>query len=87
MSHDPSVLRELISTLRQQRDELAVRIHLGSAEVKEEWNALNSRLQELLDQYEPLRDATAASASGVWESLKLVGEEIRDGFSRIRRTL
>ncbi|MEW4526228.1 hypothetical protein [Maioricimonas sp. JC845] len=87
MAHDPSALQELISTLRQQRDELAVRIHLGSAEAKEEWDKLNDRLQGLLDQYEPLRNATKDSASDVWESLKLVGEEIRDGFSRIRKSL
>ncbi|QDU40051.1 hypothetical protein Mal4_44050 [Maioricimonas rarisocia] len=87
MSHDPSAMRELMSTIRQQRDDLAVRIHLGSAEVKEEWKLLNDRLQELMDQYEPLRNATTESATGVWESLKLVGEEIRDGFSRVRKTL
>ena len=81
------VLSELISTLKQQRDALAVKIHLGKAELREEWDVLDDKLSALLRDYEPLKKATSESAGDVWESLKLVGEEIKSGFDKIRRSL
>ena len=80
-------LGELISALKQQRDELALRIHLAEAEAKQEWNRLDDRLAQLTHEYEPLKHAVGASTEDVWESLKLVGEEIKHGFDRIRKSL
>ena len=36
MTHEETPISELISTLKQQRDELALKIHLGEAEAKQE---------------------------------------------------
>ena len=38
MSTTRSLLTEMISSLRQQRDELALQLHLGKAEVKDEYD-------------------------------------------------
>jgi hypothetical protein len=46
-------LDELISTLKQQRDELKLKLHLGKAELRDEWNALDEKLRNLGDEYEP----------------------------------
>ena len=82
-----SALASLISELKQQRDELRLKIHLGSEEMKGELGKLDDKLVELNDQYEPLKNAVGESAEDVWESLKLVGGEIKDGFQRIRKEL
>jgi uncharacterized coiled-coil DUF342 family protein len=87
MSDEKSMLRELISSLKQQRDELALQIHLGKAEAKEEWNRLEKRLHALAKQYEPVKDAVEETSSEVLSGLKLVAEEIRAGFQRIRKSL
>jgi hypothetical protein len=87
MSDDRSQVAELISGLKQQRDELAVKIHLGKAEAKDEWEKLNVRLNELASDYEPLKDAVEVSGANVFDALKLVAGEVQAGFHRIRKSL
>ena len=41
MQMDKNALEQLITNLKLQRDELAVKIHLGKAEAKQEWEIVN----------------------------------------------
>lgn len=87
MTDRKSPIAELISTLKQQRDELAVKIHLGATEAKEEWETATDKLDELTQDYDPLKSAVAESAENVTESMKLVAEEVKNSFDRIRKSL
>lgn len=87
MSRQRDLLTELISSLKQQRDELALQIHLGKAEAKEEWERVQAKLERLTADAEPLKDAVEKSAENVLESLKLIADEIKDSFDRIRKSL
>lgn len=78
---------ELISDLKQQRDHLRVKIHLGNQELKEEFENLDDRLSELNHRFDPLKAAVGETGQDIWDSLKLVGSEIKDGFNRIRKSL
>ena len=80
-------VNRLIHDLKQERDEIKLRLHLGSMELKEEWQDLSDKLNALSHQYDPLKDAVEESAEDVWDSMKLVGSEIWDGFKRIRKSL
>jgi len=80
-------LAELISSLRRQRDELALKIHLGKADLKDEWTQMTEKLDELTREYEPLKEAVGETTDNLVSSLKLVGEEIQNGFHRIRKSL
>ena len=82
-----SFVSELISDLKQQRDELRVRLHLGGQELKTEWEKLDDKLNQLSHRFDPLKDAVGDTAEDVWDSLKLVGGEIKEGFHRIRQAL
>lgn len=81
------VVQSLIKRLKQERDELALKIHLGQKDMTDEWERVQHRLAQLTDRFKPLQDAAADSAEGVWESLKLLGEEVKTGFDRIRKAL
>jgi chromosome segregation ATPase len=87
MTDEQSQLEESISRLKQQREELAVQINFGKVVAQEEWERLNVRLDELAKEYEPLKDAVEQSAGNVFDSLKLVADEVKEGFDRIRKTL
>lgn len=87
MTHEKSSLNELIATLKQQRDELALKIHLGAAEAKDEWHHATEKLDELTRDYDPVKQAVAESAQEVTESLKLVAGEVLKSFERIRKSL
>ena len=78
---------DLISKLKQQRDELALQMHLGKEDLKDEWDAVQQKLDQLSHRFEPLNKAVAETSEDVWDSLKLVGEEIKEGFHRIRKSL
>lgn len=84
---DRDRLAELISSLKQQRDELALQIHLGKEEAKEELEALTAKLDDLTKEYDPLKDAVGETAANVFDAMKLVAGEIGDGFQRIRKSL
>ncbi len=87
MLHDKNQIAETISALKQQRDELAVQIHLGAMEAKDEFEAAKGKLDEMASQFEPVKDAVDESAGNVMASLQLVGEEILASFSRVRNSL
>ena len=80
-------LPELIDTLKQERDQLALKMHLAGAEAKQEWGKLRTKLDKLLADYEPARKAAGQSAQDVGGALKLVAEEVKAGFERIRKAL
>lgn len=78
---------EWISALKQQRDEIALQIHLAGMEARDEFNKTQQRLDKLADDYEPLKKAVTESADSLWESLKIVAGEVKSSFDRIRKTL
>ena len=80
-------LAELISSLKQQRDELALQIHLGKEEAQEELEALTAKLDELTRDFDPVKEAVGESAANVFDAMKLVAGEIGEGFQRIRKSL
>ncbi len=80
-------LQELLRKLRQERDELALQMHLGKEDLKDEWDAIQHKLDQLGHRLEPVNKAVTETSEDVWESLKLVGDEIKEGFRRIRKAL
>ena len=87
MSQDRDFLNEMITSLKQQRDEMALQMHLGKEELKDEWDKMQVKLDKLSDDFEPVKDAMEESASNVFESLKLVAGEIKESFDRIKATM
>ena len=87
MTEDKSLIEEMVDRLKQERDELAVQIHLGKKEAQDEWESVQEKLSKLLADYEPVKDAVEESASSVFASLKLVAGEIGESFHRIKARL
>ena len=67
MSDEKSQLDELIASLKQQRDQLAVQIELGKAVAMEVWDSVTAKRVQLSKDYEPLKEAVETSATGVFE--------------------
>lgn len=87
MSDTKSQIEETINALEQQRDELALQIHLGATEAKEEFEKTKEKLEKLSNDFAPVKHATEESAENVLASLKLVGEEVLTSFDRIKKSL
>lgn len=84
---DRDALSEIITSLKQQRDELKLHMHLAGAEAKQEYDRLSAKITELTDQYEPARQAAGETATNVFAALKLAAEEMKAGFERIASSL
>ncbi len=87
MSEERDMVGELITTLKQQRDELALKIHLGKEDAKDEWEKAQEKLSKLADEYEPVKEAVEESASNVFASLKIVAGELMESFTRIKDSI
>lgn len=87
MPEKKTALEEIISSLKQERDQIRVRLHLAGMEAKDEYERLSSKTEELLSQYEPLKDAVGETSEDVFSALSLAAGEMKNGFSKIWHSL
>lgn len=80
-------LGHLFDRLRQDRDELRVRTHLLRAELRDEWEAVEKKWQDLEPRLERLRHNTSESAGEVGAATAQLGEEIARAYRRMRDAL
>ena len=45
------------------------------------------KIDELSDQYEPVRDALEETAGNIWSALGLAAGELKAGFDRVRKAI
>lgn len=80
-------LRKLSDTVKQQRDELRLQLHLARQDVRDEWDDMEEyweRFRHKLDQI--LHDATDASEEA-YRTAHHVGEDLKAGYRRILERL
>ena len=87
MAESRSRLDEIFAKLKQERDELSLKIHLGRKEAAEEWEKLEVRFSELRAKSAPIRGVASETAKEVGTALELAAEEIKKGYERIRKLL
>ena len=74
-------------SLKQQRDELRVRLHLGKADAKDEWSRLETQWEVLRPKLEAAREEAGKTAESVGAALSLAMEELKNGHERLRKRL
>ena len=85
MNDVKSNVEKILEELKQDRDELQVKVHLAKMEASEEWEKLETKMGKLEDKSRELASATADAAQDIGAAAKLLGEEIRDGFKKISK--
>ena len=87
MTDQPNSTHQLLSHLKQLRDELAVQVNLGKLEARDEWEKLEGELEEFENRCRPAKEAAGETAEGVGSALQLAGEELKAGYEKLRRLL
>jgi len=87
MSHQLFDIDDIIESLKQQKDEIRLQIHLASAEVRDELTQLERKLEELNSKADTLRKEAGNTSANVIEAARLVADEVKHGFDRIRKLL
>ena len=78
---------DVFTALKSQRDELALKVHLGKADAKDEWERLEKKFAALTAQMKPVGKVVGETAGDVGSALELAAEEIKKGFERLRSLL
>ena len=77
----------LFKELQNERDQIKLQAHLLTMDTKEEWNELEQKYEQFKTKTSTLAEVPEDSAGEVAEAIKLVGEELREGYKRIRNSL
>ena len=78
-------LEKMLGKLRQQRDELKVKIHLAKADAEEEWAAAEKKWAHLKTKSEALATTGGEVAKELGETVKEIGEDLMNGYERISK--
>lgn len=85
MNIDKKRIDEMLAELKQEGEELRVKLNLAKLEARDEWQSLEVKLEKLESKTKELGSATAEASKDVAAAAVLLGEEIRDGFKKIAR--
>ena len=71
---EPTKLDQVLGTLEQRRDEIKLKIHLGGAELKDEWNRLDGEVDAFKEQVRiKATDAGVAADAALEPDFELLG--------------
>jgi len=76
-------LDELAGTLKQQRDEIELKMHLASMEVKDEWQHAEKYWAQFIDALGIINDDTKEASSELIHATKVIGDELKQVYKRI----
>lgn len=77
-----SKVEDLISELQQKRDEINLRIHLGTKDLQDDWSRVEGKWEAFAAQAQ-----LEKTGKDVGAALEILGGEVRDAFQRIRAAL
>ncbi len=84
-------LEDVITTIERERDELRVKLHLASKDAKDEFAALESRLDALrarvMSTGSEAKDTAGELGGVVGNTARKVASDVRDGYRKLRETL
>lgn len=78
---------KLLKELNTERGNLEVQLHLLSMDAKEEWSELENKFEKFKTKASSVAEVTEDSAVEVGEALKLVGEELLEGYKKIKKSI
>jgi len=84
-------VQELITSLEQDRDELRLKVHLASRDARDEFAALERRLDamraRLADNSVEARETASEVGDVVSETARKLADDMREGYRKIREQL
>ncbi len=87
MEYTMEDLKKLLADLTQQRDEINVKLHLAKAEIRDEWDKLETKFEEVKDKMSTVSEEAGKTAESVTAAAGLLTDEIREGYERIKNAL
>lgn len=77
--------KDIIESLKTQRDELSVKIHLANMEVREEWEIVEHKWEHLQSKGAQIKKEVGNSAHEIGDAISNLADEIKESYQRIRK--
>jgi len=75
-------LKTIYEEAKRTRDEIALKVHLGSRELQDEWERLEQRWKEF-----EVKAQLERSARDVQAAAEILGSELKGAYGRIHKAL
>lgn len=80
-------LEQLSEKLKQDRDEIKLKLHLAGMEAKDEWEKTEDTWNGLKDKLDDIVDETKETTDELLNSAKVVADELGQAYERIKNRL
>lgn len=76
-----------LEALQATRDELRVKLHLGKLEAQEQWDQIEQQWQHVESKLKVAGEAGREIAGDIGEAASLTLDEIKEGYTKLRKLL
>jgi len=80
-------IQKVTEELKRERDEIQLKLHLGKEELEDEWEELEKKLARLESKVKEIEKTASAAADDVIAAAKLLSDELKRGYKKIRKKL
>ena len=87
MSENDSRFDGMMQRLETERDELKVKLNLAKMEAREEWDELEKKMDALKGRMKVIGDEAKEAGGDVGAAVDMLADEIKEGFSKLRKML
>lgn len=78
---------DLVETLKTERDEIKLKLHLASMEAKEEFDTLDDKWDLVAQKAAEIADDAVDVSEEAIAKAKAVGEELKETYQKLRAKL
>lgn len=84
---EQSKLDGILRKLETERDELRVKLNLAKMEAKEEWDDVEKKIEALRGRMKVVGEEAKEASGDVGAAIDVLADEVKEGFSRLRKML
>lgn len=77
----------LVDNLKTERDEIKLKLHLASMDVKDEFETVEKKWDEVSQKAIDIADDSKETSEEFIKKVKIVGEELKETYQRISKRL
>ena len=77
-------LKSVSDTIKQQRDELNLQLHLAKEDIKDDLEDLEEKWSQLVDKMSDISQEAENAGRDILESAKELGIQIKEGYERVK---
>lgn len=77
----------LVETLKTERDEIKLKLHLASMDAKDEFEGVEKKWDEITEKAADIADDSKETSEEFIGKVKIVGDELKEAYTRIKAQL